>query len=166
MIGLVITIFLFCGFLCAVVPSIQEHVAAGEKEYRDYAFNVVFSLLFAIWGFIFIGDEIPGKLGAALFFSAGGWLISFIFSGLTNLIRTKGVKLTAQIVVIGALAFFVFSTNYGTPAQDSASYGSGLNSSSHSCCICGDSASKVYGGDYWCVEHYYMAKTMDGDLSP
>lgn len=142
---------------------INGKILAGERVFKDYVFNIIFALLFAIWGFIIMADAFRGKMMGALLFAVMGWFLSFIFSFPMQFIPKAKLTVFLKVLVCVAFAYLVFTTNYATEPEEDFGIPAG---SSHSCCICGERASKLYGGDYWCLEHYYMAKTMDGDLSP
>ena len=156
-------IAILCCAWFAVLYGLYYYIFEGGRNYKNYIFNFVFSLLIAVWGFIIMANDITGKLFGALLFGVIGWFASFIFSAPIRFIPNTKIATTIRVVVCVALACLVFTTNYVDAPEDSIDLPAG---ESHSCCICGDNATKVYGGDYWCVEHYYMAKTMDGDLSP
>ncbi len=153
---MILMIILYAPFLYAVFYTTNQSVTAGRKKHSDYIFNVCFSIIFAIWGFIIMNDNVQGKIGGALLFSALGWAVSFVFSGLTRLIPKKGLVILAQIACLVLLSYFVIGSDYGSDTEVVSA----------SCCICGDDANKYYGGDYWCTRHYYMAKASEGDLSP
>ena len=102
----------------------------------------------------------------------GGFLALMIYAFVSGLTENKNVHDVTLIVLVLILivAMFIVTPKIrgdGTSSEESGSGYSGSNSgSSHKCCICGDEAYGKYGDDYWCADHYYMAKVSEGDLDP
>lgn len=159
-----IAIGAFVGFAMYVFQYISQEVAEGRRVYADYIFNGIFALVFAIWGFILMADDIPGKIAGACLFCAIGWFGSFVFSGLSRLIPKKQITVAVQVICVVALVIVVFSSQYKTEPIERSSYS--YSETTHKCCICGKAGTKYYGKDYWCADHYYKAKAMDGNLDP
>ena len=77
----------------------------------------------------------------------------------------KGMKVLAALGIVCVIALTIFIHN-DEASRYTKGVPSGSSGTSHSCCICGASASNRYGNDWWCTKHYYQAKASEGDLSP
>ena len=163
MIGIIIACFVYFFVISLIYHSVQETVNKGEKCWQDYRFNLIFCMLAGVWGFIFFADGFTGKLCGAMFLSVIGWLVSFIFSGITGLIPQKAIKAILRAIVCGTLLFFIFTTEYSGPVEDDFDIPSDSN---NICCVCPNQAYAKYGDSYYCSRHYYLAKGMDGDFDP
>lgn len=101
---------------------------------------------------------------------AMGFLGAFI-SGIIGDNAKAYSNMVKILFVIGVICVILLTIAMTKPGDTSSNSGGYSNSDSedysdHSCCICGETAYRKYGNDYWCTEHYYMAKASEDDLSP
>ncbi|MBQ8769356.1 MAG: hypothetical protein IJZ15_06915 [Oscillospiraceae bacterium] len=154
--------FIFA-FMVVFTPVYGLYYYLKERDYKEYIFNIVFALLCGVWGFLLMANGIVGKVLGAVMFACLGWFISFIFSKLTGLIPKRAIMIILRIIPCLAMVYIMFITGYVPEPEENFDLPAG---SSYSCAYCGEKASKEYGGDFLCYEHYYLAKGMDGDFNP
>jgi len=150
-------------FMAVFAPVCGLYYYLKERDYKQYIFNIIFALMCGIWGFLLMANGIVGKIFGAVMFAILGWGISFIFSGLTGLIKKRPISVIIRTIACLAIVYLMIITGYVPEPEENFDLPPGT---SYSCVYCGEKAYKEYGGDYLCNRHYYLAKGMDGDFTP
>lgn len=107
-----------------VVPLLghipQEKIDKFKENFKKFFnlkiswFKMVFSLSFAILGFIIMNNEIGGKIGGAILFFLIGLSISIGLSKLLDKIPNSIISNILKLVLCILLLIFAFTRSYGT----------------------------------------------------